>query len=59
MYQTGLSFINVDVIHVKRSQNVEAHRLVGIAKYEGCRTWLGHVPNLLNSSNLYPYSVAI
>jgi len=29
-----------------RQINVEAHRLVGIAKHVGSRTWMRHIPTM-------------
>lgn len=40
-----VEFINVSVCYVRRGMDVEAHRLVGLAKYVGSWTWLGSVPS--------------
>jgi ribonuclease HI len=38
-------FMHVDVVYVKRTLNIEAHRLVQLSKYVGCKTWSGFIPD--------------
>jgi hypothetical protein len=39
------SFNVAAVCYIGRQNNIEAHKLVGIAKHVGSKTWMGHVPD--------------